>query len=112
MEIEKLGKPLYATKKVEDSKKTVKKQAVKEDEESDDENEDDEEGQNQEIPFSSSDEESDLDIQISEDEAPKEDKTINFKNDSEEEDEVYPNLKSKVKWYNPNNLIDPSIEQI
>jgi hypothetical protein len=32
--------------------------------------------------------------------------------DREEEEEDYSNLKSKVEWYKPNNLIDPSIEQI
>jgi len=32
--------------------------------------------------------------------------------DSEEEEEAYSNLKSKVEWYKPNNLNDLSVEQI
>ena len=32
--------------------------------------------------------------------------------DSEEEEEAYSDLKSKVEWYKPNNLNEPSVEQI
>lgn len=32
--------------------------------------------------------------------------------DSEEKEEAYSDLKSKVEWYKPNNLNDPSVEQI
>jgi hypothetical protein len=106
MQIEKLGKPLYedSKKKVEDSKKTVKKQPVKEEEEDSSEEDSSEEDQNQEIPFSSSDEESELDIQISEDESPKE--------DSDKEDEPIKSKFSSGKLFkNRNRTPSPKKEE-
>ena len=32
--------------------------------------------------------------------------------DREEEEEDYSNLRSKVEWYKPNNVNEPSVEQI
>ena len=109
MQLEKLGKPLYeaSTKKVEDSKKNVKKQIVKEEES--EENTEDEEDQNQEIPFSSSSEEdSDLDIQISEDE---EDKNINFKESDDEERVVKSKFSSAKLFKNRNRTPSPKKEE-
>ena len=82
MQIQKLGKPLYEPKKVEDKKEDTKKES--EDDESEDEN--------QELPFSSSDD-SDEDINLSESEP-----EITFKEPVKSKFSIKTNLfKNKAK---------------